>query len=34
MPVELVRLRLRGELPPRELKPSWRFYPLGPQAHR
>jgi uncharacterized protein (DUF885 family) len=28
MPIELVRLRLRGELPPRELQAAWRFYPL------
>ena len=34
MPVELVRMRLRGELPPRELKASWRFYPLDRKAGR
>jgi uncharacterized protein (DUF885 family) len=28
MPVELVRARLRNEPPPRDLKASWRFYPL------
>ena len=28
MPVELVRMRLRGELPARDLKAEWRFYSL------
>lgn len=26
MPVALVRMRLRGEQPPRTLRPEWRFY--------
>lgn len=26
MPVELVRMRLKSELPPRQLGPAWRFY--------
>ena len=25
MPIELVRVRLKGEKPPRDFKPEWRF---------
>ena len=28
MPVELVRMRLRNELPPKDLAASWKFYPF------
>jgi hypothetical protein len=30
MPIELVRARLKGEKPPRDMTPTWRFADPGP----